>query len=80
MNSLEIPMLLSSTAMPTPRMGVLGFSAGGHLASVLATASDVPDAPDAPRPAFQVLIYATTDVETGRRMWGRCEECYNLYR
>ncbi|CAJ1344946.1 unnamed protein product [Effrenium voratum] len=39
------------------RIGVLGFSAGGHLATVAATCLEPP-------PAFQILLYATTDVET----------------
>ena len=40
------------------RLGILGFSAGGHLASVAATSFEK-------RPAFQILIYATTDVAAG---------------
>lgn len=40
------------------RLGILGFSAGGHLATVAATSFEK-------RPAFQILIYATTDVDAG---------------
>lgn len=56
------------TGMPVDatRIGVLGFSAGGHLASLLATdAADVPGAdPDtfAGRPDAAVLCYAVTDL------------------
>ncbi|CAK0878429.1 unnamed protein product [Prorocentrum cordatum] len=40
-------------------VGVLGFSAGGHLASWGATTFD-----GSLRPDFHMLIYATTNVET----------------
>ncbi|CAJ1344945.1 unnamed protein product [Effrenium voratum] len=45
------------SALRVARIGVLGFSAGGHLATVAATCLEPP-------PAFQILLYATTDVET----------------
>ena len=40
-------------------VGVLGFSSGGHLASVAATMF-----PNDIRPNFHILVYATTNVET----------------
>lgn len=49
------------------RIGVLGFSAGGHLAAMLATAT--PNVPDGPvdltvqRPAFSVLCYPVIVLE-----------------
>ena len=43
----------------TDRVGVIGFSAGGHLASVAATMFDKDVQPN-----FQMLIYAATNVET----------------
>jgi acetyl esterase/lipase len=41
------------------KTGVLGFSAGGHLAALLTLSGDMPAAPvaGAPRPAFAALIY-----------------------
>ena len=45
------------------RLGILGFSAGGHLATVAATSFEK-------RPAFQILIYATTDVDAGIDLLG----------
>ena len=54
------------------RLGVLGFSAGGHLAADLAVSFDQPvykpvDAADAlpARPAFAGLIYPVTTLEAG---------------
>jgi len=41
------------------KVGVIGFSAGGHLASVAATMFDADL-----KPNFQILVYATTNVET----------------
>ena len=46
-------------AFHTDRVGVIGFSAGGHLASVAATMFE-----KSVRPNFQMLIYAATNVET----------------
>ncbi|HKP94963.1 MAG TPA: alpha/beta hydrolase, partial [Fibrobacteria bacterium] len=52
------------------RVGVLGFSAGGHLAATLATRFDAgdPRSPDAverapDRPDFQILIYPVISME-----------------
>lgn len=50
--------LLISVLIIRGRLGILGFSAGGHLATVAATSFEK-------RPAFQILIYATTDVDAG---------------
>jgi acetyl esterase/lipase len=54
------------------RVGILGFSAGGHLASTAATMFDdgKPDAPDAidrrsSRPAFAVLVYPVISMKEG---------------
>jgi len=53
--------LLISVLIIRGRLGILGFSAGGHLATVAATSFEK-------RPAFQILIYATTDVDAGIAM------------
>ena len=50
--------LLISVLIIRGRLGILGFSAGGHLATVAATSFEK-------RPAFQILIYATTAVDAG---------------
>lgn len=59
------------------RVGVLGFSAGGHLAGSLATQAATPvyrpiDAADrlSARPAFAGLIYAVSSMQPGRSHGG----------
>lgn len=60
-------------AIDPARVGVLGFSAGGHLAGSLATQHDfmsyaAMDAADrlSPRPDFAGLMYAVSNVDAGR--------------
>jgi acetyl esterase/lipase len=50
----------------TAKTGVLGFSAGGHLAALLTLSGDTPADPvaGAPRPAFAALIYPAYLQET----------------
>lgn len=49
------------------RLGVMGFSAGGHLASTAATHFDRPVVPGSGnlRPDFQILIYPVISFEAG---------------
>lgn len=46
-------------SVDSSRVGVLGFSAGGHLAGMLATGKDQP------RPALAVLCYPVVSLEDG---------------
>lgn len=46
-------------SLDTNKIGVMGFSAGGHLASTLATHYSSPDT----RPGFQVLIYPVISMD-----------------
>lgn len=64
-------------AIDPAKLGVLGFSAGGHLAASLVTQHAAPlygaiDAADArsARPAFGGLIYAVSNMEVGRSHGG----------
>ena len=50
------------------KIGVMGFSAGGHLACYAATASDYSD--DI-RPDFQILVYPVTTMSTGTHAGSR---------
>ncbi len=59
--------------LDTQRIGVIGFSAGGHLAATLATEPDnpKPDAPDpidrlSARPDFAVLLYPVITLTDSR--------------
>lgn len=49
------------------RVGIVGSSAGGHLASTLATHSTPGDPPDSfsPRPDFQMLLYPVISFDAG---------------
>ncbi|HVF93735.1 MAG TPA: alpha/beta hydrolase, partial [Sphingomonas sp.] len=64
-------------AVDPAKLGVLGFSAGGHLAASLATLHATPvyravDAADrqSARPAFAGLMYAVSNVDPGRSHGG----------
>lgn len=67
------------------RVGVMGFSAGGHLASMLLTMADVPlpaDASDglasySSRPSFGVLVYPVISMH---QPWGHRGSADNLLR
>ncbi len=47
------------------RIGVMGFSAGGHLASTIATHTEGDE-----RPAFQILFYPVITMEAGKTHQG----------
>lgn len=49
-------------SVDSSRVGVLGFSAGGHLAGLLATGTDQP------RPALAVLCYPVISLEDGMNL------------
>ena len=51
------------------RIGVMGFSAGGHLASTIATHTEGEE-----RPAFQILIYPVITMEAGKTHQGSINE------
>ena len=53
---------------PKAKIGVMGFSAGGHLACYAATASDYSS--DI-RPDFQILVYPVTTMSTGTHAGSR---------
>ncbi|MFJ1812359.1 MULTISPECIES: alpha/beta hydrolase [unclassified Streptomyces] len=66
LNSARAAMRRARTEAPglgvdPARIGVLGFSAGGHLAAHLAAG---PDTADGERPAFAVLCYPATSWHT----------------
>lgn len=50
-------------------VGVMGFSAGGHLASTIATHTSGSE-----RPAFQILFYPVITMETGKTHQGSIDE------
>lgn len=52
----------SGLGVDTSRIGVLGFSAGGHLAATLSTAADAE--PDTDRPDLSVLAYPVISLVT----------------
>lgn len=50
-------------------VGVMGFSAGGHLASTIATHTEGTE-----RPAFQILFYPVITMESGKTHQGSIDE------
>lgn len=50
-------------------VGVMGFSAGGHLASTIATHTEGTE-----RPAFQILFYPVITMEAGKTHQGSIDE------
>lgn len=60
----------ASTYMLIPQhIGVMGFSAGGHLASTIATHTEGEE-----RPAFQILFYPVITMEAGKTHQGSIDQ------
>ena len=60
----------ASTLLLDPtHIGVMGFSAGGHLASTIATHTEGTE-----RPAFQILFYPVITMESGKTHQGSIDE------
>ena len=59
----------ASLKLDPTHVGVMGFSAGGHLASTIATHTA-----GAERPAFQMLFYPVITMESGKTHQGSIDE------
>lgn len=59
----------STLKLDPTHVGVMGFSAGGHLASTIATHTE-----GAERPAFQILFYPVITMEAGKTHQGSIDE------
>lgn len=59
----------ASLKLDPTHVGVMGFSAGGHLASTIATHTEGTE-----RPAFQILFYPVITMEAGKTHQGSIDE------
>lgn len=59
----------STLKLDPTHVGVMGFSAGGHLASTIATHTEGTE-----RPAFQILFYPVITMEAGKTHQGSIDE------